>query len=259
MYKYLIPFNEYKTDGVTGLVEVKMTEIKDLVSNFDEYVFHWDIKDDGILHAYLSVDEYKLGNSYIGEMNVGEGYVKENGNRRDIKSVEEGLDIIEKGIQGILGVSESGQYDSSISGLSVHNIEGKIIATQKHFDTEGGSPPYSAEQMNNIISELEDVLRPFDKIVSEFIVDKLLFDIHTDRLSDEIIKLGDEIMSRYGTEPRQVMEAFDAAFNKLSGYVDYMAHLDEEGDVEDDVELPEGDVEEDDDVDEFGNSIDFGD
>ncbi len=255
MYKYLITFNEYKTNEFSDLIDAKMSEIKDLVSNFEKYIFHWDIQENGLLHVYLSHDKLKLDSSYVCEMDVEKGYVKENENKRKIKSVEEGLEIIEKSVQGILGVSENGHYDSSITRHSIQDIKSKIESIQNHFDAYSRDSDYSKDHMNRLVAELENVLRPYDKKVTEFIVDKLLFDIPDERLSSEIIKLGDDIMGLYGTEPKQVMEAFDTAFNHLEKYVNNMDNLDDED--SDLVNPTERDSQNTGDEDEFGNSIDF--
>ncbi len=71
-----------------------------------------------------------------------------------------------------------------------------------------------------LIKSLEDALKPFDKETIDLVVDTMLFGDDSDSWKDwtqrEIVKVGDRIMNKYGTEPMQVLNAYDVAFRVLS-------------------------------------------
>ena len=65
---------------------------------------------------------------------------------------------------------------------------------------------------DDIVKKCEQRLIPYDKINRNFVLDILLYtdpSSDTSHLSEEIIKLGDKIMSYYGTEPRMVINAIE--------------------------------------------------
>jgi hypothetical protein len=109
----------------------------------------------------------------------------------------------------------------------IKEILPRIERTQDRFDAYSGDLNMENVEVNEIIYKLEDKLRPYDKIVSDFVVDKLIFDIKDNDIVAEIIKLGDVIMGRYGTEPKQVMLAFEDALDLLSMYVEPDGPVDE--------------------------------
>ena len=120
-----------------------------------------------------------------------------------------------------------GNFDSSIKEIDVKDILPRIKRTQQRFDSYNTELDMSNDEVNEIVHKLEDKLRPYDKVVSEFFIDKLLFDIHDEEIVGELVKLGDRIMQRYGTEPKQVMNALTEALDMLAVYVEPEGPVDE--------------------------------
>jgi len=129
--------------------------------------------------------------------------------------------MIEKDIQLILGVSESyrSQWGSSIKESDLKDILENIIKITK-LDISGNT-----SDIEGLIDQLDsDLSKKYDDIVPEQVIDMILFsdpDIVNDRravdnLIDKIVELGDRIMNKYGTEPRQVLNAFNDALRTIN-------------------------------------------
>lgn len=106
-----------------------------------------------------------------------------------------------------------GQWDSSIKKYDIIDILPKIYKVQEfiHDNKEDFS--------NKIIS----ILKPYDKIVISFISDMFLnnywFSENNNGLIEVIIDLGDKIMNKYGTEPRQVINAIEDVISYFSRWL----------------------------------------
>ena len=101
-----------------------------------------------------------------------------------------------------------GDYDSSITEDDALEACFLISECQKII-----SPIVSNTKVyDDIVKKCEQRLIPYDKINRNFVLDILLYtdpSSDTSHLSEEIIKLGDKIMSYYGTEPRMVINAIE--------------------------------------------------
>lgn len=105
----------------------------------------------------------------------------------------------------------------------------KSIKTNEEYDGNGNSIDRdSSESANEILKDCrkkidtiddeskfsdlerdcETRLEVYDSEVSEFVIDSIFYDDNED-LSDEIIKIGDLILSKYGTEPIMVINAIE--------------------------------------------------
>lgn len=106
--RHLKLFEEF-TENKTSIIDAKMTELKELIDSVDDgLLYEWENKNDHevVINFNFSDDsikyELKLDEMYITKVVNEEIDFQEN-----IKSVDEGLDIIEKDIHDILGISEA--------------------------------------------------------------------------------------------------------------------------------------------------------
>jgi hypothetical protein len=200
-----------------SLIDAKMQELKDLVDSVSDgqnMVYEWENKKDHQLSVSFSTGELSI--KY--EFDIDDLYITKTAGdvidfQTNVESMDEGLDMIEKDIQGILGISESSEYSSSIKEHEVENVIKRILdfskigAMDNSADTEG------------IVEDMEKSLSSFDKETIDLVIDTILFGDDSESwkewISKEIIRVGDKVMSKYGTEPMQVLNAYDTAFNYL--------------------------------------------
>lgn len=113
---------------------------------------------------------------------------------------------------------EDSQYDSSIKEDVVDGIIDNLKRYQSSFiDVD-------IKNLDEIISNCEDRLAPYDKISREFIIDTVFYnevEKNENNIKDEIISMGDKIMNKFGTEPRQVINAFEDIFSVLNRYISF--------------------------------------
>jgi len=216
---------EFVDESGNDIIDVKMHELKDLVDNASDgqnILYEWESKDDHQLLINFTIDEksiryeFDIDDLILTKISNNEVEFQEN-----LETVDEGLEIIEKDIQNILGINErfyTGQWDSSIREEDVEQIINKIYKCQLHFHR------FFEEDLLIKSSGLEKVLRPYDKVVSNFVIDTLLYSLNKpdtfEDLTEEIVNLGDDIMNKYGTEPRMVINASNDSFSYLKKFVD---------------------------------------
>lgn len=106
--KYLKVFEEF-IENSDNVIDAKMQELKDLIDGLSDnsIIYEWENKSD---HEII-VNFTKSDLSIRYEFDIDQMYVaKFVGDVTDfhvgVESIDEGLDIIEKDIQGILGISE---------------------------------------------------------------------------------------------------------------------------------------------------------
>jgi len=206
---------EFKNYNQVEYVESRIQELKDMVDNLEDFTFSSELHvHNGVITISITVQDKEFEISYSND-----GTLRYDGKEIGISSIDDGLNRIETEIKNIAGLDENLGYDSSITLDQVSAIEPKIKKIQSRFDNYNKELDMSHQQVNQIVENLEDRLRGFDEIVSEYIIDLLIFDIWTDNVPNEIIELGDKIIERYGTEPKMVMDAFEIAFDYLSEFV----------------------------------------
>ena len=227
-------WNEFIREFVENsdnIVNIKMQELKDLIDNFSNgqnIMYEWSNMDDHQLDVVFSYDGLSIKYEFdIEHLHITKTAGDTIDFETDVDSIDEGLDIIEKDIHSVLGVSESysSQYDSSITEEEAEEIVSRILdfnkigAMDNTADTEG------------LVDELEEVLSNFDKETIDLVVDTILFadesDSWKDWVIDEILSVGDKIMRKYGTEPNQVINAYDSAFNFLRRHFNWEEELNE--------------------------------
>jgi hypothetical protein len=106
-------WNEFIREFVESesFIDTKMQELKDLVdgaTNGNNIIYEWENKSDHELTVTFSTGELSIKYDFdIDDLYV----IKTAGDKIDfqanVESIEEGLEIIEKDIQSILGISES--------------------------------------------------------------------------------------------------------------------------------------------------------
>ncbi len=105
-------WNEFIREFVesTGLIDAKMQELKDLIDGMTDgqnLIYEWENKDDHqLLVNFTSGDlsiryEFDIDDLYFTKI-AGDTVDY----KKDVESMEEGLDLIEKDIQSILGIDE---------------------------------------------------------------------------------------------------------------------------------------------------------
>jgi hypothetical protein len=76
--------------------------------------------------------------------------------------------------------------------------------------------------VEGLVEELQKSLSNYDKETIDLVIDTTLFGDDSDNWEDwaveQIIQTGDKIMSKYGTEPMQVLNAYDNSFQYLRKY-----------------------------------------
>ena len=206
-----------------SIIDVKMQELKDLVEGISDgqnFIYEWENKNDHQLLVNFSTGELSIRYEFdIDDLIITKVVGETVDFTENVESIDEGLDMIEKDIQMILGISESSEYDSSIEEHEVENVIKRILdfskigAMDNSADTEG------------IVEDMEEALSMFDKETIDLVIDTILFGEDDKSWKEwaikEIIRVGDKIMSKYGTEPMQVLNAYDEAFNYLRRNFDW--------------------------------------
>ena len=201
-----------------NIINSKMQELKDIIDNVSDgqnLIYEWENKDDHELLINFTTGELSIRYEFdIDEMFVTKVVGDTVDFTQSVKSITDGLVIIEKDIRLVLGINESGQWDSSIKQSDLGDVVNKIAEISK-LDI-----PDNTADIEGLIEEMENALSSFDDVVIEEVIDIVLFSdpefTNSDRIREKIIQLGDRIMNKYGTEPRQVLNAFEVAFEVVS-------------------------------------------
>lgn len=145
-------FNEFIrefVDNSDSILDVKMQEIKELVDSIggQSFMYEWENKSDHELFINFSTDELVL--RY--EFDIDDLMLKKIASNvvdfeTAVSSIDEGLDIIEKDIHSILGVSEKKKAQK----YKGRKIPGKYLtrkpgAMKKEIDTFRGKKQYKKD------------------------------------------------------------------------------------------------------------------
>lgn len=208
-----------------NFIDAKMQEIKDLVNSATDgqnIIYEWENKNDHQLVVSFSTNELSIKYDFdIDDLIITKTAGETVDFQSNVESIEEGLEIIEKDIQSILGISENykGDLNSSITESEAEEVISRIVkfleigAIENMANSEG------------LVEELEEQLKMFDKETIDVVVDTILFGEDSkswkDWCLDQIISVGDKIMTKYGTEPQQVLNAYEMAFNYLKRHFEW--------------------------------------
>lgn len=216
-------WNEFIREFVENsdnIIDIKMTELKELIDSVSEghnLLYEWENKDNHEIIINFNWDDLSI--RY--EFNIDDMFIIKIANEQidfeeSVGSIDEALDIIEKDIHNIIGISESyaGEWDSSLKWSDLDGVIDKIVKIsnldlQDTVDIEG------------LINSLEARLSSYDSEIIESVIDLMLFnypDVSEEYIRKSIIRLGDKIINKYGTEPIMVKYAFEDAFDELSNY-----------------------------------------
>jgi hypothetical protein len=136
-----------------NVIDGKMQELKDLIDGMSDQsiVYEWENKSDHEVVVNFTYSELSI--RY--EFDVDQMYVaKFVGDTTDfqtyVESIDEGLDVIEKDIQGILGISESRKGRPKSQRYKGRKIPGKYLTKnpsqmKKEIDTFRGKKEYKKD------------------------------------------------------------------------------------------------------------------
>lgn len=216
-----------------NVIDSKLQELEDLVSNFSDknLLYEWQNKNDHEVIINFSLDglsiQYNFDIDDLFLTKTADGKIDF---QTGVESIDEGLDIIEKDIHLLLGVSESyhGSFDSSIKWEETKEIMKEVVRVSE-VSTE-----YDLHESDDLVKELEMVLTNYDSEVIEFVIDSLLFteyktEHEISNKCDQIIRLGDRIMENYGTEPFQLMNALNDGIRIINRYYNNESDMISEG------------------------------
>lgn len=108
-----------------------------------------------------------------------------------------------------------GEFESSIKQEDAEELVSQIAQYQNLLqdilnDNEGN------QKLDNIIAGCENRLYIYDTINKEFVLETLFSNPVNSYTYQEIIKMGDKIMDKYGTEPHMIEQAFEDCFSVLT-------------------------------------------
>jgi hypothetical protein len=145
-------WNEFIREFVesTGLIDAKMQELKDLIDGMSDgqnLIYEWENKDDHQLLVNFTSGELSIRYEFdIDDLHVTKIAGETVDYKTDVESMEEGLDLIEKDIQSILGIDEAkkaGRYKGrKIPGKYLTKNPGKM---KKEIDTFRGKKEYKKD------------------------------------------------------------------------------------------------------------------
>ena len=138
--KYLKVFEEF-IENSENVIDAKMQELQDLISNLSDQniIYEWENKSDHEIVVNFTKDDLSIRYEFdIDQMYVAKFVGDETDFQTEVESIDEGLDVIEKDIQGILGISEK------------HKIPKKYLthkpkAMKKEIETFRGKKEYKKD------------------------------------------------------------------------------------------------------------------
>jgi hypothetical protein len=123
-------------------IDAKMSELKDLVNNATDgnnIIYEWENKDDHELIVTFSTGELSIRYDFdIDDLHVTKTAGSNVDFQTSVESIEEGLDIIEKDIQSILGIAEARKIPKKY-------LTHKPKAMKKEIETFRGKKEYKKD------------------------------------------------------------------------------------------------------------------
>jgi hypothetical protein len=113
----------------------------------------------------------------------------------------------------VLESTYQSKWSSSLKKEQIVDLLPKIYQVQT----------YILDSKTDYVNKVESILEPYDRIVRDFLVE--LFTINywqseeNEELIDIIIDLGDKVMTKFGTEPRQVLNAIENVISYFSRFL----------------------------------------
>lgn len=222
MIKSWIEFiKEEFIENSDSVIDAKMEELNDLVSNISDgnnIMYQWENKNNNQLVVNFLFNDLSIRYEFdIDNLKIIKVVDESVDFSKTVSSIDEALDIVEKDIHNVLGISENykGQWSSSINRNQVLPIINKIVKLSELSLVENSA------DIEGLIESLEKSLSMYDYDVVEEVIDLMLFnypDVSKSYIIDKIIKLGDKVLEKNGTEPIMVVQAFEDAFRELSNH-----------------------------------------
>jgi hypothetical protein len=137
-----------------SLIDAKMQELKDLVNSVSDgqnMIYEWENKEDHQLSVSFSTNDLSIKYEFdIDDLHVTKTAGDVIDFQTNVDSMDEGLDIIEKDIQGILGISESRKGRPKDQRYKGRKIPGKYLTKnpsqmKKEIDTFRGKKEYKKD------------------------------------------------------------------------------------------------------------------
>lgn len=133
-------FREF-IENSDNVIDAKLQELKDLIDGLSDnsIIYEWENKSDHEVVINFTKDELSIRYEFdIDQMYVAKFVGDTTDFHTEVESIDEGLDIIEKDIQGILGISEK------------HKIPKKYLthkpkAMKKEIETFRGKKQYKKD------------------------------------------------------------------------------------------------------------------
>jgi hypothetical protein len=136
-----------------SIIDAKMQELKDLVDSVSDtnIIYEWENKDDHELTVSFSTEQLSVRFDFdIDDLSI----TKTSGGvvefQTEVSDIDEGLDIIEKDIQSVLGISEAKKGRPKSQRYKGHKIPGKYLTKnpgkmKKEIDTFRGKKEYKKD------------------------------------------------------------------------------------------------------------------
>lgn len=93
-----------------NIIDIKMQELKDLIDSLSDnsIIYQWENKSDHEVVVNFTYNDLSIRYEFdVDQMYVAKFVGDTTDFQTDVESIDEGLDVIEKDIQGILGISEN--------------------------------------------------------------------------------------------------------------------------------------------------------
>ena len=209
-------------------ISARMQELQDEISNLSEVesgsslMYNWYKGEDEYLVINFTIDDipyrYELDLKKDTPFIVKEYIDNQLSFEEEVSDEEDGLFLIEKKIRDILGLYESytGDYDSSLTEEEVKEVTNRIRKFAKIEVID------NTADVEGLVEELQEALSNYDKETIDLVIDTTLFGDDSDSWEDwaveQIISTGDKIMSKHGTEPMQLLNAYNDVFIYLKKY-----------------------------------------
>lgn len=166
-------WNEFIREFVesTGLIDAKMQELKDLIDGMTDgqnLIYEWENKDDHqLLVNFTSGDlsiryEFDIDDLYFTKI-AGDTVDY----KKDVESMEEGLDLIEKDIQSILGIDEKKvnnmKYLKKFESYNFEDFTHSDMEDVKDLLEEGLSAEEIANELDFDVNKVKQIISSIRK------------------------------------------------------------------------------------------------
>jgi hypothetical protein len=150
--KYLKVFEEF-IENSDNVIDAKMQELKDLIDGLsdDGIIYEWRNENDHEVIVNFTKGDLSIRYEFdIDQMYVAKFVGHDTDFHIEVQSIDEGLDIIEKDIHGILGISESKKGRPRSQKYKGRKIPGKYLTKnsskmKKEIDTFRGKNVYKKD------------------------------------------------------------------------------------------------------------------